>query len=73
MTDGMRFDRDDVLVEEVFDECDECTNDCTGVVFTVLLDFRAAGTRHSTGRYCKACAETLAERTRAGLGEGTPQ
>lgn len=71
--DEIRLDKGDVTVEEVLDECDECTNTITGPVFTVAIDFRSAGVTERPGRYCRDCAEQCAERIRDGLPPELPR
>ena len=63
---AIRLEKDDVTVEELYDECcDDCTVSPT--THRVVIDFRSAGQTQEFGRYCRACAETVATRIRDGL------
>jgi len=65
----IRVEKSDVTVEEVTEDCAECTETLSGAGYLVAIDFRSAGTVDRLGRYCKACAENLAARIRDGLPE----
>lgn len=69
MTDEIRLEQDDVMIEEVIEGCSECTTTITGSSFVVMIDFRSAGmtTPLSDARYCHRCAQMIAERIRASL------
>lgn len=69
MNDDIRLDKNDVTVEEVIEECSECAGTITGSSFVVMIDFRSAGTTapFNDARYCRRCAQMLAERIRDGL------
>lgn len=72
MGDEIRLEKDDVTVEEVIEECAECTDTLTSAAAWVAVDFRSAGMVQRLGPYCPACAETLAERIRDGLPNSAP-
>lgn len=59
--------KDDVTVEAITDECDECTGTIVGGSYTVAVDFHSAGMTERLGRYCEECAEEIARRIRDGL------
>ena len=61
------LEKSDVTVEEIFDECDNCTGG--PATHTVKIDFRNAGMAQELGRYCESCAEEVADRIRASLPE----
>jgi len=63
--DELRMDKGDVTVEEIDEECDACT--VGPPTHIVRLNIRSAGEAHELGRYCKACAKSVAERIRDGL------
>ena len=68
----IRLEKDDVTVEEITEECAECTGTLDGAGFVVAIDFRTAGTLERLGPYCKACANNLASRIRDGLPAAEP-
>ena len=61
----IRMDKDDVTIQELDEECEECT--VGPPTHVVILDLRSAGESHAVGRYCLPCAERIAERIRDGL------
>jgi ribosomal protein L37AE/L43A len=63
--------KSDVTVEEITDECGECTVTIDGPAYSVMLDIRSAGmtTAIEDARFCKDCAEKIARRIRDGLPE----
>lgn len=64
--ENLRLEPEDVTVEAIADECGDCTETIEGQGFTVMVDFRSAGIQESLGRFCKSCAEQLAQRIRDG-------
>lgn len=73
--DEIRLEKDDVTVEEIIEECGECTDIIVGSAFAVMIDFRSAGAIGplSGGPYCHRCAQMLAERIRDGLPAPPPE
>lgn len=67
MDPEIQLDKSDVTVEQIADECDECTNVIITESYTVAVDFRSAGMTQRLGRYCERCAEEIAARIRDGL------
>jgi hypothetical protein len=67
--DEIRLVKSDVTVEEITEDCAECTGTLTGAGYVVAVDFRSAGTVERLGPYCETCAESLAARIRDGLPE----
>lgn len=65
--DDITLDRDDVSVEETFQECADCTGTITGDAHVVVIDFRSAGMTERLGPYCRGCANVIAQRIRDGL------
>ena len=61
----IRMDKSDVEVQEILEECEECT--VGPVTHWVVIHLRSAGTETVEGRYCKACAEYVARRIQDGL------
>lgn len=57
--------QNDVSIQKSEDTCDDCTR--TRPLYSVVVDFRSAGTTTEIGRYCRACANRVARRIRAGL------
>lgn len=72
----MRLTKEDVNVEEGFEDCGSCTGTLPGAGHWVVIDFRAAGMTERFGPFCEDCAENIASRIRDGLplhdGEATP-
>lgn len=67
MDNDIRLEQDDVTVEEIIEECGECTGTLMGAGYMVMVDFRSAGMAQRFGPYCLDCAEKLAQRIRDGL------
>lgn len=61
------LDKDDVTVEEVIEDCGECTGTLTDAGHWVVVFFRSAGFSQHIGPYCRECAEEIARRIRDGL------
>ena len=61
----IRMVKADVTIHEIDEECDKCT--VGRPTHVVLLDLRSAGETHSLGRYCRTCAESVAERVQDSL------
>ena len=68
----IRLEKDDVTVEEITEDCAECTGTLLDAGYIVAIDFRSAGTIDRLGPYCKACANNLAARIRDGLPAAEP-
>jgi hypothetical protein len=65
MSDDIRLEKDDVIVREIDEDCDECP--VSPPTHVVMINFRSAGRALPFGRYCQKCAESVAERIRDGL------
>lgn len=67
MGKAIRLVKSDVSVEQMFEECGNCTTTLSDAGWAVAIDFRNAGTVERHGPYCKPCALNFARRIQEGL------
>mgnify|MGYP001617581528 CR=1 FL=1 len=63
--DGVFMDKSDVTIEEIDEECEDCT--VGPPTHVVMMDVRSLGQGVLVGRFCEPCAREVARRIQDGL------